>query len=502
MDNYAIYLRKSRADIELEAIEKMETLKRHKKILMELAHKKHLHIAEVYEEIVSGETIADRPEMQRLLNDVYKKKYKGVLVVEVERLARGDTRDQGEVVEAFKYSNTLIVTPTKTYDPNNQFDEEYFEFGLFMSRREYKTIQRRLNTGKIESVKEGNYIGSIAPFGYDKLVRGRKDRTLIPNDKAPYVKRIFEMYANEKISCTQIALKMTQMGIPTLKGKKEWHRGTIREILVNEIYIGKVYWTKRKEEKVFDGNKMAKKSRRKKDSYLIVDGKHEAIVSEELFYKAKERMKKSSSPVNVKKSLVNPLAALLRCSKCGKNLGYQSYKNRSGQPRFVHVDPQYCQIKSSSVKDVMIALTQSLENIIEDFEIKLKNGQNAHDENILPSLEKELASSISRKDELMEYFERKIYSLEEFLNRKDKLTKRIESLKNQIEEEKTKAKKETNYEEKIITFQKAIKTLNDENISVKEKNDFLKEIIDYIDYDIEDLGAQRGGIIKLDVHLK
>ena len=49
--------------------------------------------------------------------------YDGVLVMEVERLARGNSVDQGIIAQAFKYSNTLIITPTKTYDPQNEFDE-------------------------------------------------------------------------------------------------------------------------------------------------------------------------------------------------------------------------------------------------------------------------------------------------------------------------------------------------------------------------------------------
>ena len=93
----------------------------------------------------------------------------GVLVVEVERLARGDTIDQGVVSRAFQYSDTKIITPTKTYDPDNEFDEEYFEFGLFMSRREYKTIKRRLNAGRIASVKEGKYCGTKPPYGYERI---------------------------------------------------------------------------------------------------------------------------------------------------------------------------------------------------------------------------------------------------------------------------------------------------------------------------------------------
>ena len=82
--------------------------------------------------------------------------------MEVERLARGDTIDQGIVAQTFKFSDTKIITPIKTYNPNNEFDEEYFEFGLFMSRREYKTINRRLQRGRMASVKDGKYVANKA----------------------------------------------------------------------------------------------------------------------------------------------------------------------------------------------------------------------------------------------------------------------------------------------------------------------------------------------------
>jgi DNA invertase Pin-like site-specific DNA recombinase len=123
--SYAIYLRKSRADAEAEARGELETLARHEKQLIELSIKMNLKIEKTYREVVSGETIAARPEMQQLLADVEKGLYEGVLVMEVERLARGDTVDQGIVAQTFKYSNTKIITPTKTYDPNDEFDEEH-----------------------------------------------------------------------------------------------------------------------------------------------------------------------------------------------------------------------------------------------------------------------------------------------------------------------------------------------------------------------------------------
>ena len=158
--------------------------------------------------------------MKKLLSDVRQGKWKGVLVVEVERLARGETIDQGIVAKAFRISNTKIVTPMKTYDPNDEFDEEYFEFGLFMSRREYKVINRRLQRGRILSVKEGKYVGSVAPFGYDRVkIKGDKGYTLRKNAEANTVKIIFDLYAYDDLSLHEVTRKLNEMGL-----KKELSR--------------------------------------------------------------------------------------------------------------------------------------------------------------------------------------------------------------------------------------------------------------------------------------
>lgn len=164
MEYYCCYLRKSRKDMEAEAHGQGETLARHEKRLRDYADSVGIKISKFYREVVSGETISARPVMQQLLTDVENGMWTGVLVVEVERLARGNTLDQGIVSNAFQYSNTKIITPLKTYDPNNDYDEEYFEFGLFMSRREYKKINQRLHEGILSSVNEGKHVGASAPY--------------------------------------------------------------------------------------------------------------------------------------------------------------------------------------------------------------------------------------------------------------------------------------------------------------------------------------------------
>lgn len=88
MGEYCIYLRKSRKDLDAEAMGSGETLARHESIMLDLAKKMNLIIGKIYKEIVSGDSISARPVMQELLEDVENELWAGVLVVEVERLAR------------------------------------------------------------------------------------------------------------------------------------------------------------------------------------------------------------------------------------------------------------------------------------------------------------------------------------------------------------------------------------------------------------------------------
>ena len=266
LELYCAYLRKSRADRDAELQGAEETLKRHEQILTEYAEKNHIHISQFYKEVVSGDSIEARPEMQRLLNDVEAGKWTGVLVVEVERLARGNTKDQGIVADAFKYSNTKIITPTKTYDPENEFDEEYFEFGLFMSRREYKTINRRLQRGRIASVKQGKFVGSTAPFGYKKVkLPHDKGFTLEPVPaEAEVVRQVFQWYCYGetqpdgsvcRLGTDAIALKLDCMGIKPANNE-HWSKATISDMLKNETYTGYVFFGKQKDVKISSNGKV------------------------------------------------------------------------------------------------------------------------------------------------------------------------------------------------------------------------------------------------------
>ena len=482
----ALYLRKSRKDKALEDAG-IDTLERHEKILRDMAAKNGYIIGEIYKEVVSADSIEARPEMQRLINDIHNNKWQGVLVTELERLARGDTKDQGIVAEAFKFSECLIITPDKIYNPNDETDEEYFEFGLFMSRREYKAIKRRMQAGLKLSCLEGNYLGSKPPFGYDIVDRGRRDRTLVPNEYADIVRMIFSWYTEECATNCEIARRLTNMGIPTPKKLGYWSNYSITKILKNYHYIGKVTRGIRQRVKEFDAESGKLKSvmREGKDP-IIADGKHPAIISVEQFEKAQERMSKNL-PIRRGKVLKNGFAGLLRCSNCGivlnykqtthKGVDYISMRHRPNMPGCVCVSARY--------DEILQATADALAMYIADFQFKVKNGSSEDavlHAKMISTMENNLEKLKAKRKKLMQYFEDDIYTEEEFLERKADINEEITVLTAQLEEAKSEEPNIIDYEEKIVKFSEVMDALRNPDTPAKEVNNLLKEIICRIDY--------------------
>ena len=156
---YLMYLRKSRADGEHETVE--EVLAKHYKMIQDYAAAKlggAIPEELIYREVVSGETIQDRPEMIKVLDRIQSEDIKGVLVVEPQRLSRGDLSDCGTIIRAFRYTDTLIITPSKTYDLGDKFDRKFFEMELMRGNDYLEYVKEIMNRGRLASVQAGNYI--------------------------------------------------------------------------------------------------------------------------------------------------------------------------------------------------------------------------------------------------------------------------------------------------------------------------------------------------------
>lgn len=503
IDKYAIYLRKSRADMDAEKHGEGETLSRHKKILLDLAVRKGLYIEKIYQEIVSGETIDARPEIQKLIADCYAGKYRGILVVEVTRLSRGNQGDAQTIMDCLKFGNNnngvLVITPTKQYDvAHNPDDEEYMEFELFMSRREYKMIQKRMERGRRQAVVEGNYVNSARPYGFN-IVKTKISRTLTPNEaEAPFVKMMYKWSAEECMSPGAIARKLTAMGVPTYTGKPEWSKDTVKAILTNPVYKGKVRWNDRMTVKTMVNGELVKSRPRSNhtEHYMEYDGKHKGLVDAETFKAATSRFKADKTKSGLK--LINPLASILVCQNCGKALHYQAYKKAN--PRFAHPSSQICKVKSVIAQDVINAVVHCLRLYIEDFALKVDNlptvDENAVAEQ-MKALQAELRKTEKKLAKVFDDYEEGIYTANEFVERKAKHTKGIETIKHQMEMLEDSIPERDEYEEKILGLEDALAALLDDTIDAADKNAFLKAVIDRIEF-----SRETGDEFIIDVFLK
>ena len=205
-----LYLRKSRKDYEFinEDIEK--TLERHEKILQDFALRNFnetIPEENIFREVVSGDTIIDRPEMQKVLSLIEESEYKAVLVLEIERLARGNTIDQGVIAQTFQYTKTLIITPQKIFNLDDDMDRSFFEDGLFQSRKYLLYTKKILSRGRVQSVSEGKYVSSTTPFGYNKeKLKNEKGFKLVINEvEAEIIRVIFNKFLNDDLGTSKIA---------------------------------------------------------------------------------------------------------------------------------------------------------------------------------------------------------------------------------------------------------------------------------------------------------
>lgn len=487
---YAIYLRKSREDIESEKYGEGETLARHEKILTTLAQKRNLHISKIYREVVSGETISERKEMQKLLKDVENEKWTGVLVVEVERLARGDTADQGRVSKAFKYSHTKIITPVKTYDPDNEFDEEYFEFGLFMSRREYKTINRRLQRGREISVSEGKFVGNIAPFGYDRVkLKDSKGYTLTINqNEAPIVKEIFRLYAFESNTINSLVKQLNDMNLKP-RISNEWTISSVKDILSNPTYIGKIVWNRRKQKKKTKNGHIII-SRPRNQDYLIYDGLHEPIIDNKTWEIVQEKRKQNTPKVKHNNIIQNPFVGLVFCEKCGKPMQRRPYTKDDKPATLICSNPK-CDNISSKLYIVENKIIEALRIWLENYKVNYEMQDNSDTENnkliekSIAITKKELEKENAKLNKIYDFLENGIYSEDEFLNRSASIKNNIQSLESKLEEYSELLNKNNeiqNAKETIIPTLENIIDLYDKLETAKDKNILLKSIIAKVTY--------------------
>lgn len=489
-DEVIAYLRKSRADDPLLSVE--EVLARHEQILNEYAESRfgsRVPEENKFREIVSGETIAARPEMQKVLRLIESPKIKAILVVEVERLSRGDLEDCGRLMKLLRYTNTIVITPQEIFDLRTEYGRDRFERKIKQSNEYLEYSKKIMQRGSLLSFSSGNYLGSVPPYGYDKstVMEGKREcPTLSINpEQAEVVRLIFEMYVNQDIGVCNIAHRLDEAKIAPTKGK-HWSPESVRTILSNIHYIGKVKRNWRKVVTVVeDGEIIKTRPRTKIGEYMIYGGKHEAIISEELFNAAQEKIGKNAR-TKAKTKVRNPLASLLYC-QCGRAMTYRTYGKC--EPRLLCIDQTHCHTGSCTFDEMINIVADTLRNCIADFEIQIKNHNGeavkVH-ETLLKNLERKMEELEAREiaqweaqshPDPAQRMPPKIFAM---LN--EKLLQEKEEVREALCEARKSAPAPVDYEEKLQRFRDALDALLDPDKDPETKNRLLKACIERIEY--------------------
>ena len=488
------YNRKSRSDDPLLTLE--EVLEKHGKILEEHAIKYlggPIPEENKYKEVKSSERIDDRPEMVKMLKAIENPAIKAILIVEVQRLSRGDLEDAGRLIKLLRYTNTYVITPNKTYDLRDEYDRDAFERELKRGNEYleyYKKIQAR---GKLTSVREGNYVGSVAPYGFEriKVQDGKKHYFTLKEKKeeADIVRLIFDWYVNEGIGTLNICRRLESMGVKTKAGGKKWYSYVIFSILENVHYIGCVRWNWRKTVKIIEDQEVKElRPKAKVDEYLIFEGKHEGIISKELFDKA-AIVRGNKTPVKNDVTIKNPYVNLVYCKTCGAKWGRRTYEKQGtefAKPKLRCNNQVRCKSNSIPFHEFEEYVIKTLKDCIADFKIMVKNEQ---DDSV--KLHRDLVIGLEKK--LKELEDKEVAQWEAqydpelampshiFKKLNDKLLKEKEEVKKSLCKAKKSMPKQVNYKDKILKFTDAVNALEDPNKSVKIKNQYLTDIIERIE---------------------
>lgn len=498
-DEVIVYLRKSRTDDPLLSVE--EVLAKHEAILDEWAERnlgEKIDEKSKYRELVSGETIADRPEVQKVLKLIENPKYRALLIVEVQRLSRGDLEDAGRLIKLLRYTNTLVITPTKIYDLVDEYDRDIFERELKRGNEFLEYQKKIMSRGRLLSVSQGNFIGSVPPYGYDKafVTEGRRKCPVlvINEEQASVVRMIFDIYVNQNRGCQYICRRLDSLHIAPPKGQ-HWSQASIKDMIANVHYIGKVKWNWRKTLTIVENSEIIKTRPKAKDGdYLIYDGKHQPIISDELFQLAQDKMGRNHR-AKASTKVRNPLAGLLYC-ECGRAMSLRYYKRPNGteksSPRLLCDGQVHCDNGSYLYSDMIEFVITVLERKITEYEIEAKQDNEetikSHTK-LIKSLEKKLSDLHDR--ELSQWEAQCDPDMSKRMPQHifQQLNARLLAEKEEVGQALQRAYDELpnaiNYEQRIVTLQTALTALLDDDISAEEKNKYLKACIERITYSRE-----------------
>lgn len=370
---------------------------------------------------ISGKNLKDRPNVMRMLNDVKNGNINNVLVYKIDRLTRS-TKNLIELIDLFNKKHCSFNSLMESIDTSSATGRMFIKIVGIFAEFERENLAERVAFGYEQKTREGNYTNTRGVYGYDYIVGEGK---LVVNEyEKQIVNDIYDWYINS-MSLIKIGKMLADNKVPTKRGGK-WCQGTVRSILTNPLYIGKVRYNVTPNGCDF-----------------MADGEHEKIIDEEKFYRVQEIMKQRQHFTSRRHPSENAyFLGTLLCSKCGRRMISKQHRDKATKDNNLYASYS-CTYKKNGQCDAVGFSHKKLEkafieyiknysmNSLQNDELDDKK-ENISKEKI--SIEEEIKKLLKRKNEISDLFIKETISFDEYKNFSTKLDEGIKAMRTKLEE--------------------------------------------------------------------
>ncbi len=418
-----------------------------------------------YDDGISGKSVKHRDQFRELIALAKDKDrpIDAILVWKFSRFARN--QEESIVYKSLLQKIGVTVVSISEPLPDGPFGSLVERIIEWMDEYYLIRLSGEVKRGMLEKASRGQPVCAPA-FGYDL-----KDDMYTPNDQAPIVRDVFESFVRGE-GIRKIARRLGDAGVRTRFGNLPDNRW-VEYMLNNPTYIGKIRWST-------DGRTAS--ARRYDDPNIVIfDGKHEPIVSKELWDSAQalltERKTKYAKYARKEQAPSSfPLRSLFRCSACGATLIQSTAKNPGLQCH--NYSRGICDISHSiTQKKAEAALAEALEDSLRTLSFHVTPTAEIVSSPGNVEIERNIAAEKRRLQRAKDAYQNGVDTLEEYAENKKKITQRIRDLESQLNPEPPAP---VSLEKYAARVRNALKLLKDPSVKPDVKNKALLEILEKV----------------------
>ena len=296
-------------------------------------HREYVLVDYYIDDGYSG-TNFNRPEFQRMLEDIKNKKIDVIIIKDLSRLGRNYIETGNFIEVIFPAMGVSVISVDENYeiDSSDYYGDDYLPLKNLFNDTYAKDISKKVRSSLIVKKYNGEFVGKLAPYGYIKDPKD-KHKFLIDKNVSHIIKKIFDMILNGK-SRREVADFLNDNDILTpseylkinankdMTVMKKWNSEMVNSILRNENYTGTLFQGKKRKLNY----RIDKKIKLDKENWIVTENHHEAIISKEDFDKVQEILGRKSK-VN-KDGSIDILSGILKCKCCGSNMIKRTSKGK------------------------------------------------------------------------------------------------------------------------------------------------------------------------------